>query len=146
MSWSTEKDSKQRKRNYCYAKTSVLPKGCFAGRMVKPFKAFKRQQHSTATGLLVITIYCEFYLNETIYFQHKPPISHLKIEPPSPPQKIPVPMYVVFTKNDIYERLIRFIKLNQNNFRRKRPIHFIWSTLCVGDPFHLKHAQICDHF
>ena len=28
MSWSTEKDSKQRKRNYCYAKTAVLLKGC----------------------------------------------------------------------------------------------------------------------
>ena len=27
--------------------------GTFAGRMVKPFKAFKRQQHSAAMGLLV---------------------------------------------------------------------------------------------
>ena len=28
--------------------------GTFAGRMVEPFKAFKRQQHSAATGLLVL--------------------------------------------------------------------------------------------
>ena len=32
VSWSTEKDSKQRKRNYCYAKTAVLLKGCLLER------------------------------------------------------------------------------------------------------------------
>ena len=31
--------------------------GTFAGRMVKPFKAFKRQQHNAATGLLVYNIF-----------------------------------------------------------------------------------------
>ena len=36
--------------------------GTFAGRMVKPFKAFKGQQHSAATGLLVYIICVCIYI------------------------------------------------------------------------------------
>ena len=58
VSWSTEKDNKQRKRRLLLCKNrsfaeGMFTGGTFVGRMVKPFKAFKRQQHSAATGLLV---------------------------------------------------------------------------------------------
>ena len=67
VSGSTEKDSKQKKKEKRKKKKLLLCKnrsfaegmftgGTFAGRMVKPFKAFKRQQRSAATGLLVIYI------------------------------------------------------------------------------------------
>ena len=38
--------------NHSFAE-GMFTGGTFAGRMVKPFKAFKRQQHTAATGLLV---------------------------------------------------------------------------------------------